>query len=311
MGKSKIVSPDSLVYIDYSKIELEKIRQSLETQGFLAIKNHNVSMDLLDKCYKHSEFFFNLPLSEKEKFNFRKIDQKNFSNVGYFPYKTEKAVGFEKPDLKEFYHIGNDFRKIESLQNLFAVNVFPEICEFKKDFEQLFNQFQVLGEKLLASIWNAFNYPEEYIIDLINNGNSVLRTIHYPIVEENNNAMRAAPHTGIQLLGIQPRTTNGGLEFFTPKNEWITIEDKNPDYLLINIGDMLEYLLDNHIKSTLHRVINSSNDSHLEHRYCIVHFYHSNSLKPLIKRGDLEFDNKPVKSGEWLVNRLKEIGSFK
>ncbi len=311
MEQSKIVRPENLVFIDYSKIELEKIRQSFETQGFLAVRNHNVSMDLLDTCYKHSEFFFNLPLSKKEEVHFEKIDQKNFSNVGYFPYQTEKAVGFDKPDLKEFYHIGNDFRKIESLQDLFAVNVFPDIPEFKKDFEQLFNQFQVLGDKLVAAIWNAFSYPEEYIMDLVDNGNSILRSIHYPPLEQNDRAMRAAPHTGIQLLGIQPRTTHEGLEFFTPNKEWIAIEDKKPDYLLINIGDMLEHLLDNQVKATLHRVVNSTNDSHLEHRYCIVHFYHSNSLKTLIKRGDIEFDNKPINSGEWLINRLKEIGAFK
>jgi isopenicillin N synthase-like dioxygenase len=116
--------------------------------------------------------------------------------------------------------------------------------------------------------------------------------------------MRAAAHTGIQLLGGQPRTTHPGLQFCLPNGEWVELDSSFKDSLLINIGDMLSYLLGGKIQPTLHRVVNGGKELESVHRYCIVHFFHCDLAKQLQPLGN----NEPIIAGDWLKDRLAKLG---
>ncbi len=279
------------------------IERSLRSLGFLVVSNHGVDLELLDHCYSLSEKFFALPLQEKSQLDYRQRDQKDYSNVGYFQMKTETAKGSELPDAKEFLHIGPC---VDSTDELYAENVWPTpLPEFRTAFTSLYQQLQQCGDTLMKMIAKTYSLDTSFVADLVKDGNSLLRSIHYPPVEADEKALRAAPHTGIQLLGLQPRTTHPGLQFCLPSGEWVALNHEFKDYLAINIGEMLAYLLSDAVKPTLHKVVNTQNNAHKSHRYCIVHFYHANPTKFL---HPIDSSQPPIQVGQWLKSRFVELG---
>lgn len=277
------------------------IKESLESIGCLVIQNSLINDQRIELAYSLMNDFFSLDNFTKETYSFKKIDQKRYSDIGYFPFKTEKAVNYDKPDLKEMFHIGRNFHN----NALYAQNRFPsEIEGFENYFTKLYIDFEIIGNSVFEALTKNLPLKKIYKKRLLSNNNSLLRLIHYPPCDKkNDNGMRAAPHTGIQLLGIQPKATSEGLEFYSKNIGWFKFP-KLKNCLVINIGEMMAYISSTSFQPTLHRVSNITND---KSRLAIVHFFHPNSEEELI---NLENDSS-IKSGEWLIKRLKEIGVYK
>lgn len=288
---------------------IQLLLKSIDEFGFLVLSEHKVSLELLDKCYELSSEFFDRPLEEKITLSYDRIEQKKYSNVGYFRYKSETAIASKQADLKEFFHIGPTLSESSPMQQYYAQNVWPASpAGFRESFMGLYEQFTACSNHLIDAIAAAYELDRSYMQDLVHDGNSVLRTLDYPPIDSDEVSMRAAPHTDIQLVGLQPRTTHLGLQIFVPSGQWVAPVGFD-DYLIVNIGDMLAYLLNNQIKATLHRVVNSQAGSNRHHRYAIVYFYHANSEKMLRRQGE-SFSDKPLYAGEWLMERLRELQLF-
>ncbi|MCG8421640.1 MAG: hypothetical protein MJE77_27285 [Proteobacteria bacterium] len=287
----------------------DDLRRSVAKLGFLCVARHGLDLQLLDRCYQLSERFFELPLSDKMDLRYDHIDQKKYSDIGYFPYRIETAQGSELPDLKEMFHVGQDVPTGHPLGELYATNVWPRsMPEFRPPFEALFEQFRRAGDAIMRSIGIGYEMDAGYVKELIRDGNSMLRTLHYPRIQPGEQGLRAEAHTGIQLLGLQPRASDDGLQFLTPANEWVAVDRQYcRDYLLVNLGDMLAYMLEDRVKATVHRVSNHNPD---HARYAIVYFYHPSSVAYLCKRGDPAEKSDALRAGDWLLQRLEEIKLF-
>jgi isopenicillin N synthase-like dioxygenase len=288
---------------------MRQLQQSLNDLGFLIVSNHQIDLELLDKCYDLSRRFFELPIEEKLALSYRNVEQKHYSNVGYFPYKSETAVASTRADLKEFFHIGPSLPDNHPMRQYYAENVWPSsLPEFHRNFRALYEQFCTCADRIAHSVVKAFGLHPALIQDLTDAGNSILRTIHYPPVDAMERASRAAPHTGIQLLGLQPRTTHPGLQMCLPSGEWIALTKQFDPYIIVNIGEMLAYILNNQVQPTLHQVVNAEQGSEKHDRYCIVFFYHANSLKYLPRLGEPEQQPSAIRAGDWLLQRLSQLG---
>ena len=278
------------------------------------LKNHDIDLQLLDSCYTQGAIFFNSELTKKMQLYYKKIDQNQYGTVGYFPYQSETAVNYKLADLKEFFHITADLGMYEEIADYYPNAVWPKNMEkFKVDFAALHKQFEQLGKKVLSVIAKIYDLSQHYVQDLILNGANLTRVIHYPRVCKNLSAMRAAPHTGINLIGICPRTTHPGLQFYTPTKEWVSLNENDfRDNITINIGEMLAYISNNKIKPTLHQVVNDQNSSNNESRYCIVHFFQPNCNKKLLINDEnfnsIEAIDDSIPVSACLGTRIKKLG---
>ncbi|WP_199351105.1 isopenicillin N synthase family dioxygenase [Haliangium ochraceum] len=316
---ARILASEELIVLDLAQFrkgtpaEVERyladLRRSASDLGFLCVANHGVDLDLLDRCYELSERFFALPLADKMELRYDQIDQKKYSDIGYFPYRIETAQGSEMPDLKEMFHVGQDVREGHRLSEYYATNVWPRsMPQFRAPFDTLFEQLRGAGDTIMRSIGRSYDMDAAYVDELIHEGNSMLRTLHYPPIQAGEEGMRAEAHTGIQLLGLQPRASDDGLQFLTPAGEWVAVDRAAcSDYLLINLGDMLAYMLEDSIQATVHRVVNANRE---RARYAIVYFYHPSSVAFLCKRGDPGQQRDSLRAGDWLLKRLEEIKLF-
>lgn len=284
---------------------LDGMKESLDTLGFLVLENHGVDLELLSRCYEHSKRFFALPDETKRELDYRIIDQKKYSNIGYFPFQEEKALSSKIPDLKEFFHVGPEVP--EDLKAYYGENRWPRgRTGFEADSRELFRQFMECGNRIFLALAEVLQINMDYAHTLVHGSNSILRYLHYPAIPEGvtPGAMRAAQHTGIQLLGLQPQTTHAGLQFHLPTGEWVALaSDVQKGRLAINIGEMFAYLVGNRARPTLHRVVNAMDGSEHEDRYAIVFFFHAGHLQTVRSPETGE----SVRAGDWLLQRLEEL----
>lgn len=175
-------------------------------------------------------------------------------------------------------------------------------------------------EKTAVSVLRALalhlGLPETYFDSYIQNGNSILRPIHYPpITEEPRDAVRAAAHGDINLITLLMGAHGKGLQVRNHQGEWIDAIAR-PDQLMINVGDMLSRLTNNRLKSTIHRVVNPPREAWGSSRYSIPFFMHPISSMPLNCLENCIDEDHPrafddITAGDYLHERLIELGLIK
>ena len=94
--------------------------------------------------------------------------------------------------------------------------------------------------------------------------------------------------------------------------EWVGITAL-PEQLVVNVGDMLQRLTNNKLKSTTHRVVNPPREQWANPRFSIPFFLHPRSDMRLdclesCVTSDYQRHYEPISAGEYLNERLREIG---
>lgn len=290
------------------------IGAAYEGIGFVAVRNHQIPDALIDKLYDRIKAFFELPEETKKKYNIPGIGGQR----GYTPFGEEHAKGMSAGDLKEFWHFGqfvedNDPIKEEYPDNV-AVN---EINDFLYTGKEAYQTFENTGRHLLRAIAVHLGLHETYFNEYIHNGNSILRPIHYPPItgEVEPGAVRAGAHEDINLITLLVGASADGLEVLNKNDEWVAVTEIE-NHIVVNVGDMLQRLTNNKLKSTTHRVVNPPKELMGTSRYSVPFFLHPRSDMPLNCLTSCIDENNPKQyedctAGEYLNERLREIGLIK
>ena len=286
---------------------IAELKSALTTHGFFTITDHGIADEILAASYSLSKDFFSLPVNIKNEY----AHPESAGARGYTPFGKETAVGETTPDLKEFWHHGPNTD--QSYDPRIARNIsVSEIEQFNGQFDLLFAQLNQLGMKVLSAIAVILNKEPDFFDSWALKGNSVLRLIHYPPINNNIEGIRAAPHEDINLITLLLGTQQEGLQVLDKNNNWISIET-NSDIIVCNVGDMLQRLANNRLRSTTHRVINPLNSNKDISRYSMPFFVH---LNPdfLIKTLPQCIDNRypdlypnSILANDYLNMRLEEI----
>lgn len=278
--------------------------------GFVGVINHQVPKDLIDNFYRVSKEFFSLPVDKKRKYEVAGLAGQR----GYTSFGKEHAKQSKVADLKEFYQLGQYVSDDSPFKEEYPDNpIVTDVEGFSKYGENLYKAFEVAGGHLLRAIAIYLGLEETYFDDKIHEGNSILRTIHYPpITEEPQSAIRAEQHEDINLITLLVGASAGGLQLLNSEGVWLDIVPQN-DEIVINVGDMLQRLTNNYLKSTTHRVVNPPKEQWHVPRLSIPFFLHPKSSMDLsCLPGTITDENplqyEPITAGEYLNERLREIG---
>ena len=184
---------------------------------------------------------------------------------------------------------------------------------FNTTFDNAYRAFEVSGTALLQATALYLGLEEHYFDKYVFNGNSILRSIHYPpIIHEPASAIRAEQHEDINLITLLVGASADGLEILSKQNEWVAVTSL-PDQIVCNVGDMLQRLTNNKLISTTHRVVNPKRELWHTSRFSIPFFLHPRSSMSLRCLDDCIDANNPkayedATAGEYLDERLREIG---
>ena len=276
---------------------LDLLSNALSNHGFFIITDHKIPHSLFNKAYEYSEKFFNLDISVKNEYSFRE----NAGARGYTPFGKETALGETVPDLKEFWHHGpviDDSYDKRIMKNIYV----NEIDEFNTVFDQLFNEMNTLGARLLSSISLTLGLDENFFNSSTRKGNSLLRLIHYP-PSNNENIYRAREHADINLITLLIGANEPGLEVKDKSGNWIPVSSSYED-IVCNIGDMMQLITDKRLKSTPHRVMKYKTDE-MKSRYSIPFFMHPSP--DTILKSVFNDEDKGILAHDFLDERLKAI----
>ena len=289
---------------------VKELGKAFEEIGFVAVKNHGLNDALCAELYAQVKGFFTLSKEEKEAYEIEGLAGQR----GYVSFGKEHAKNKNEGDLKEFWHFGQTVEDNDPIKEEYPDNVkVNELPKFNTVGREVYQKLEETGRDMLRAIALHLNLDENYFDAKIHNGNSILRPIHYPpITHEPKDAVRAAEHEDINLITLLMGASADGLQVLNKSGEWISVTAL-PDQIVVNVGDMLQRLTNNKLKSTTHRVVNPPREKWGTSRYSIPFFLHPRSEVSLNCLPSCISESNPknfsdITAGEYLEQRIIELG---
>ena len=259
--------------------------ESLNNTGFAVLYNHPISLKLITDTYQEWESFFESP--NKNDYQFVRETQD-----GFFPQKiSETAVGANARDIKEFFQ----YYPWGQFPHFMSENTSKLYIELHKLASTLLDWIQMALPK---AINDQLFMPLSAMIK--DNKKTMLRVLHYPPLQgdEPTEAIRAAAHGDINLITLLVGATASGLQVLDAEDNWHDVPT-DKESIAVNIGDMLEMCTQGYYRSTLHRVINPTDNN--ESRLSMPLFLHPRSEVPL---------KENFTAAQYLKQRLSELGVY-
>lgn len=253
-----------------------EFRESIMNTGFAVITHHGIDHGLIKEMQQVWRKFFLSSVENKCEFV-----STNDPNMGYKGFKTEKAVGASKADLKEFFHWQPTSSVIPS-----------ELLSLTR---QVYFQLDDVGNQLLRML--DYTDGTTYAKDCENSNNTLLRTLYYPALDftAEQGSVRAAAHEDINHITLLVAASAPGLQVLDKTGKWHDVPHEE-NSIAVNIGDMLQMASKGLYKSTTHRVVNPDNNS--SDRISMPLFVHPHS-ETILKQG--------ITAQQYLNERLAQI----
>ena len=278
--------------------------------GFFAVENHQINAGVIEHAYTLMAQFFELPSDEKTQY----VDVNGMGQRGFTQFGIEHAKDSTAPDLKEFFHVGQELPRGHDLLQVYGANIWPTgLPGFKTALSTLYKELEVCAQNLLSAIALYLDEPEDRLAQMVVQGDTILRSIHYPPVaaHAHPSSVRAAAHEDINLITILCESTAPGLELLQRDGQWRPIHTLKGQFV-VDAGDMLQHVTNGRLKSTTHRVTNPDNSR--DRRFSMPFFVHPRpevDLTPFSRSvaatgGEVKYES--LSAREFLIRRLEEIG---
>jgi len=277
--------------------------------GFAVVRDHGLDASVIESALRAAKAFFAQPETTKRRYHIAG----GAGQRGYTPFGVEAAKGAERVDLKEFWHVGRELGESHRYRRFMPENIWPdEIAGFREAVYRLYSALDALGLDLLESIAQFLGLPHGFFREPVREGNSVLRLLHYPPTPPNPAGVRAEAHEDINVITLLLGAEEAGLQLLTREGAWLDV-DPPEGALVVNVGDMLQRLTNDRLRSTTHRVVNPKPErAHLP-RYSIPFFLHFapdyliETLPGCVSAKEPNRYPNPITAQDFLYERLREI----
>ncbi|ARV60918.1 2OG-Fe(II) oxygenase [Nostocales cyanobacterium HT-58-2] len=286
---------------------IQQIYQACHEVGFMYLKNTGMSKDLMNKLFKQSKDFFELPLELKQQLAW----SDEFNNQGYVGFERERLNPNNPGDLKEAFNIGKqkvtNKDVLDKLSTNFAASVSPAQ---NSDILTFYEACTKLANKVLQAFALALQLPEDFFATNHNQQNHTLRLLHYPSLSQppKPGQVRAGEHSDYGSITLLFQDEVGGLEVRTASGEWIAASPI-PDTVVVNTGDLMERWTNHVFCSTKHRVMIPDDDRVKQSRYSAAFFCHPNDDTEIVCLESCRRDQSPIYppilAGAYLLSRLQ------
>lgn len=283
----------------------KRIVAAAREYGFIKISGHGIDSKELSKLMEISKIFFKN--NEMKNSCIINDQHRGFIGLGSMQMRYSK-----QPDYKESFIYGMEMDGFgESLGKVLMQNNWPNFdnINFKHRCLLLLTKINDLGIFLLRNIALGLGLNENIFVKEFMPPLTRGSLLHYPFlakstdIDLNSEKFGVAAHTDYGCITLVYQYKIGGLQVLID-NKWIEVEPDD-DFLIINIGDLLSRWVNGYLKSTLHRVINSSKT---EDRYSFAVFI---DPSPSAIIDCISIDNskpkfKPINAAHYIISRQRE-----
>ena len=271
-----------------------------------------MSQDEVDRQFAIGKEVFNLPTDEKLKF---RADLENGGYNGYKPLGLREI----KPgyfDNTEIYNIPKFIPHFEQQHPNIIKEHYAEIESFSKQiYEGVVRKLLTLFAMVLELSEDYFLQTHEY--DQISDCHLRYMKYHKKTAAENEQIdnVWVKGHTDFGSLTLLFRQPIASLQVRTPEGNWKWVKPY-PESITVNLADVLQFLTNGFLKSSIHRVVAPPPDQADVDRHGVLYFVRPRNdlkLRPvpskvMEKLGyDKLVDEKAVglTAGEWVKARVK------
>src|SRR6202158_3957838 len=233
--------------------------------GFVVVEGHQIDARLIRDVSALWQSFFALDAAAK-----RRYAGIEGGARGYTPCGVEHAKDNATPDLKEFWHVGQELPPDHPLAHEYPPNVWPrELPELRQPTLALYHELERVAELLLMGLAEHFALPDETFAAMMRGGNSVLRILHYPpvppvppvapmspeLTEPSVPQVGAAPagsagtSPALRAAPLLCEATASGLELLRRDGSWLPVEAR-AGQLVVDAGDMLSRVTHQVVRAT-------------------------------------------------------------
>lgn len=318
VDKSRIpvIDVSALYSDDDSQLEalVHEFYRVYSTVGFGYIVNHGVASELVQHVFAASERFHALPHEQKMSVELSHLHR------GFIPINTSTDVNstlaeVTHPNQSESFMVMRedlpDAPQVIAGDYLAGANQWPALDGFQSDVMDYHDAMTVLAQKLIGIVSKALD-AESALLSAFETPTTWLRLLYYPPLNDetedsalaNQGIYGSAPHTDFGCLTLLAQDEIGGLQVQSLEGDWIDVP-RIPGAFVVNVGDMLHRWSNGRLRSTPHRVINSSGLA----RYSCPFFYDPNVLTNISPLRSCVTDEKPalfdsINFGEFLRSEL-------
>jgi isopenicillin N synthase-like dioxygenase len=165
----------------------------------------------------------------------------------------------------------------------------------------------------------SLDLTEDYFDTMTTHPGGIARLLYYPppmnavsatISSEEEETIGLGAHSDYECFTLLLTSTTPGLEILKPSGQWY-IAPHIPGALIVNVADFLMRWTNGLYKSTVHRVVNRSNEA----RYSVPFFFSVNydtvieTLPTCLGEGE-ESKWKPIRAGEYILERLNATTAY-
>ncbi|MCG7573752.1 isopenicillin N synthase family oxygenase [Phaeobacter sp. CNT1-3] len=295
----------------------DQIGQAARQFGFFRISDHGISPVLIEAAYSVAALFFAQP----ERHKMRHYIANSTNHRGYVPFTEKGDYEDEKHRQYEAFDLGLDLPMDDpdylAGNRLLGPNVWPDSPGFQPVINAYYQQISALGRLVTKALEMHLRLPEGTMSSKMDKPISQLRLLHYlrASAQTDQKSVNMGAHTDYECLTLL-HTRNPGLQVLSTKGKWIDVPVDHSVFVC-NIGDMLEAWSNGILRSTLHRVLNSSDE-----RFSMPYFVAANydtMIEPFPELCDADRPAayKPFLAGEHLETMLtrdfpylrKELGA--
>ena len=230
-----------------------EIARHCDKVGFFVVTGHGLEKALINELFAVSSDFFTGSQQDKD------VVSLNGFHRGYAKIGSEKIDPDGPKDFRETYLIGWENEENNSLPEripLLGPNTWPVDNEIFRHvllryYQSIMQVAQFLLQCFAVSIGqNADFFKAKFQAPLTN-----LVLAHYPVLKRapEQPVLGCGEHTDYGLITLLLHDGNPGLQVQTRKGEWIDADASEND-LIVNVGDMMEFITGGRYISNPHRV---------------------------------------------------------
>lgn len=285
----------------------DAIYNAATDHGFFYISGHGIDPSMLDQAFAVSRDFFELDPSEKETVA---VDT---HQRGWMAQGMSHLPGAKTHDLKEVFFWGTDTAADDpdllAGKPLVAVNQWPSetFPRLEVELRPYYDALCKAARHVMSAIAVSLDQPADFFEACYKKPLARGQLVYYPpstAGDEAEERFGVAPHTDFGVLTLLLQDNSGGLQVKNKQGVWIEAPPI-PGTLVCNIGDLLAQWSNNRFASTLHRVVNRTQNA----RYSIPVFFdpHTDTVIDPADLGatpqDIKFTR--VTAGQHILGRNK------
>ncbi|PWZ02030.1 Clavaminate synthase-like protein [Testicularia cyperi] len=263
----------------------QQILEACIETGFFYLTDHGIPSHDVDSMFETSSRLF-LEETEQERLKY----QDRINNTGYTSMRHEKldSTSTAGGDLKESFYLARlaktsgkpqpgDTARPDPHQPPSQL-LPPSLEKLRQPIGEFVEECKRVCDAVLAGFALAIGHDVGFFHQSHHGQHDRLRLIHYPPTEVSTaqdisagGSIRAGSHSDFGSCTLLFQKDVGGLQVQTKAGDWIDIPPQ-PNCLVVNVGDAIEFWTAGLFRSTQHRVVMPRTESETGSRFSMAYF---------------------------------------